>query len=640
MCGIAGIISTSKMSRDDIESMTSVLSHRGPDSSGIWISVEGNVQLGHQRLAVLDLSDAGHQPMHSSCSRYCISYNGEIYNANDIRNELQVNGITFRGTSDTEVVLEACARYGIVHAVQKFVGMFAFAIWDNQKKDLYLVRDRLGIKPLYWGRFGDLFLFASELKSLRRHPGWTVAIDRSALSTYIRYGYISAPQTIYQGIYKLEPGMMLKLTPGGTPDIQPYWKMGDAILNGMHNRFTGEDEDIILTTEKILNEVITSRMISDVPLGAFLSGGIDSTTVVAMMQHNSTRPVRTFSIGFHEQGYNEAEHARKIADYLGTDHTEFYVTPEDAINVIPSLQSIYDEPFADSSQIPTYLVSSLTREHVTVALSGDGGDEVFAGYNRYIFAKNLVNRLDWLTPAGRKFIHYIIYNFPPKFWTRLHSYLPGLRNIPQLGNKLYKFADILDLEKSDIYGKLTSQWFRPDEILIDGNKYFHERIVEKDLPIIETLIERMQYEDFTGYLPDDILTKVDRASMAVSLEVRVPLLDHRLVEHAWSLPLSMKIRNGKNKWILRQILNRYVPEHLVDRPKMGFGIPLDSWLRGPLREWAETLLDKNILNTQGFFNADAVHKKWNEHQSGDRNWQYQIWNILMFQAWHQQWMES
>ncbi|MGY8813372.1 MAG: asparagine synthase (glutamine-hydrolyzing) [Gammaproteobacteria bacterium] len=638
MCGLSGIISNSKVPRQLIESMTAVLGHRGPDSSGIWLADDGCAGLGHQRLSVIDLSSTGSQPMHSSCNRYCIIYNGEIYNANEIRQELQQSGRTFRGSSDTEVILESCAAIGVEESVRRLVGMFAFALWDKQQKVLYLVRDRLGIKPLYWGHFGGLFIFASELKSLRKHPGWKVEISPTALSTFMQYAYVPAPLSIYKGIFKLSPGSILKVKHGSSPEIYKYWTMEDVVANGKSHPLIANDEELISSTEKILEEAVASRMMADVPLGAFLSGGIDSSTVVALMQKNSMHPVKTFSIGFHEKNYNEADHAAYIARHLGTEHTEFYVTSKNAMDVIPLIPDMYDEPFADSSQIPTYLVSKLTSEHVTVALSGDGGDEVFAGYNRYYLADKLINKLVWLTPMGRYILRKTILTLPPRYWTNIFSKLPTKMNVPLVGDKLYKFADIIQLDKKDVYTKLVSHWCPPDTLVLNGGKSVSLSYHEQALSQIDTLIEQMQYQDLVRYLPDDILTKVDRASMAVSLEVRVPFLDHRLIEHAWRLPLSCKVRHGQGKWLLRQVLHKYVPSHLVERPKMGFGVPLDSWLRGPLREWAETLLDSQKLKSQGLLNAEIITKKWTEHLSGERNWQYQLWNVLMFQAWHEQMM--
>ena len=640
MCGISGILSDRQLTGDTIGPMTSVLAHRGPDGNGIWTSPDGKVSLGHQRLSIVDLSPAGAQPMHSSNNRYCISYNGEVYNAREIRDELTQLGTVFRGHSDTEVLLEACALYGVEKAVKMLVGMFAFALWDKAENVLYLVRDRLGIKPLYWGSFGGLFLFASELKSLRKHPGWSVEINRSALAAYMRHGYVPAPHSIYNGIYKLAPGSVLKIKPGQEPEISRYWTMEDTVAYGLRDRALCSEEEAVLATENRLEEAVRSRMIADVPLGAFLSGGIDSSTVVALMQKNSTRSIKTFSIGFHEQGYDEAVYAQGVAGHLGTEHTEFYVSPRDALDVIPLLPDIYDEPFADSSQIPTYLVSKLSRQHVTVALTGDGGDEIFAGYNRYYLVEYLLKKFTLLTPVGRRILKSFICAFPPAYWTWIVDKLPDNLSIPQAGDKLYKLANILSVDKSLVYRNLISIWQDPGELVPGAQE--PDSIISKTgvLSGFGSYLEQMQYLDTITYLPDDILTKVDRASMAVSLEARVPLLDHRLVEHAWSLPRSMMIRKNNTKWILRRILYKYVPEKLIERPKMGFAIPIDAWLRGPIRHWAESLLDRDKLVSQGYLNVELIHKKWNKHQSGESNWQYQLWNILMFQAWHERWINT
>ena len=643
MCGIAGILTNKQfLSKDQatslIESMTFALKHRGPDHGGIWIDPEGTISFGHRRLSIIDLSPAGNQPMHSSCQRYCIVYNGEVYNSAELKEELKSLGKKFKGHSDTEVIIEACSIWGVRETVNRLIGMFAFALWDKEKKILYLIRDRLGIKPLYWGRFGGLFLFSSELKSLRKHPGWRVEINRNSLACYVRHNYIPAPYTIYKGIHKLEPGCILEIGQNKDPKISQYWKLEDIVAKGLSNRKDFSDDESILLTEKVIESAVTARLISDVPLGAFLSGGIDSSVVVALMQKSSSKPIKSFSIGFHEKDYDEATYARDVAGHLGTEHTEFYVRPEDALEVIPGIPNFYDEPFADSSQIPTYLVSKLTRQHVTVALSGDGGDEVFAGYNRYFFAENLEKRLNYLPHSCKKLLRSLIYICPPTYWDRIFSLLPGKLRQFQAGDKLYKLADILSSDKFATYRKLVSHWENTEQLVVNSHEPETRLSSDPFIGEIHSYLEQMQYLDTITYLPDDILTKVDRASMAVALEARVPLLDHRVVEHAWSLPVSMKLRDGKSKWALRQILYKYVPSELVERPKMGFGVPIDSWLRGPLREWAESLLDKNMLEAQGYLNTQLVREKWEEHQSGKKNWQYHLWDILMFQAWFDRWM--
>jgi asparagine synthase (glutamine-hydrolysing) len=516
--------------------------------------------------------------------------------------------------------------------------MFAFSVWDRRTRTLYLVRDRLGIKPLYWARFGGLFLFGSELKSLRAHPGIDWRVNRSAIASFMRYSYIPAPHTIYENVYKLHPGTIMSIDGRAAMRTERFWTLEAAITRAAAGHADLSDAEAVTAAEDLMADAVSKRMIADVPLGAFLSGGIDSSTVVALMQKHSTKRVRTFSIGFHEPGYNEAVHAGRVARHLGTEHTEFYVSPKDAQDVIPLLADMFDEPFADSSQIPTYLVSRLTRRHVTVALSGDGGDEVFAGYNRYTLADRLVRGMKLLTGPGRRLLRSIIHVLPPRLWGRVFECMPGRLHVPQAGDKLYKLADILMEERRAIYTRLVSHWDRPGELVPEGGSAESLLTEDEFAATLDSFIEQMQYLDTITYLPDDILTKVDRASMAVSLEARVPLLDHRLVEFAWSLPVSMKVREGQGKWLLRQILHKYVPRELVERPKMGFGVPIDEWLRGPLREWAESLLDERRMREQGLLDPEPVRRKFAEHLSGKRNWQYHLWDVLMFQAWHARWM--
>ncbi|NNE38129.1 MAG: asparagine synthase (glutamine-hydrolyzing), partial [Gammaproteobacteria bacterium] len=591
------------------------------------------VSLGHQRLSVIDLSNAGNQPMHSESDRYCLVYNGEIYNAERLREELAVEGTRFRGSSDTEVVLELCARYPIDAAVKKLIGMFAFGLWDKQEKVLYLVRDRLGIKPLYYYHHAGLFLFASEIRSFHHHPGCNLQIDRHALKTFMQFGYIKAPETIYKNVFKLEPGTVLKLDGSGQVSTQKYWDF-DEIVSATPLSDTLHDEtEQIQSLEALLNDAVKSRLVSDVPLGAFLSGGIDSSLVVALMQKNNTSRVKTFSIGFDDKKFNEADYAKQVASQLNTDHSEFYISAPELLDTIPLIPGIYDEPFADPSQIPTYLVSKITREHVTVALSGDGGDEVFAGYKRYRSAKQLNDVYGYLTPIGRGMLQALIRGISNGQWNKLLETF----HVRHAGDKLYQLADLLSDSKSELYSHLVSHWYHPDQLVLDDHQddqYSNRLIANRNL---SGLIEQMQYIDTAGYLTDDILTKVDRASMAVSLETRVPILDHRVVEMAWQLPLSMKYRHGQGKWVLRQILNQYLPEELINRTKMGFSVPLASWLRGPLREWSEALIEKSRLDSEGYLNSTIVHEKWQQHQRGERNWQNQIWNVLMFQAWHERW---
>lgn len=618
--------------------MADALFMRGPDSSGTWCDPEIGLALGHRRLSIIDLSPAGHQPMVSANGRSVISYNGEIYNFKAIRAELHAAGVKLRGHSDTEVLLEAVEHWGIEDTSNRLVGMFAFALWDRKEQILYLVRDRLGIKPLYWGRFGDLFLFGSELKALREHPGCKPEVDRNALAAYMRHGYIPAPNTIYKNISKLSPGTILVLRQGQEPEIKTFWNIQSVSAQGLADRHDISDSEAVEKLHDLLTDAVTCRMIADVPLGALLSGGYDSSTVVALMQANSSSKVKTFSIGFMEQDYNEATHAKLVAAHLGTDHTELYVSPGEARNVIPGLPYIYDEPFADSSQIPTYLVSELTRRSVTVALSGDGGDEIFAGYNRYFQGNRFIEFRKKMPGFMRDVMDKSIHGLSPDSWSRLAAWLPTRYRIPAFGDKLYKLAGIMQSNPDDIYRSLVSHWNQPAEIVKNATEPDSVLMDEAYTAHISNIIERMQLLDTVTYLPDDILTKVDRASMAVSLEARVPLLDHRVVEYAWQLPLELKLRDNEGKWVLKQVLYKYLPRQLVDRPKMGFGVPIGDWLRGPLREWAESLLSRERLEREGFFHADPIRKKWQEHLSGSRNWQHHLWCVLMFQAWHERWM--
>ena len=643
MCGIAGILDLSGkagggVSPDSLSAMCEVLRHRGPDGDGAWIDNTAGIALGHRRLAIIDLSAAGAQPMISSCGRFVISYNGEVYNAPELRSELAASGRRFKGHSDTEVIVEGCAAWGIKATLERLIGMFTFAAWDRSERVLTLVRDRLGIKPIYWARFGGLLLFGSELKALRAHPGWRPELNRDALAAYMRYGYVPSPHTIYKGVNKLPPGTTLRARAGEEPRITPFWNLRGIALDGQRDRVPENEEEAADRLDALLNDAVSRRMEADVPLGAFLSGGIDSSAVVALMQANSTRPVRTLTIGFQEKDYDEAGHAAAVARHLGTDHAELYVSPAHARDVIPRLPEIYDEPFSDPSQIPTFLVSEMTRKHVTVALSGDGGDELFAGYNRYFQARAIVPLLERMPPKLRALGASAIRALPPAAWSALFMAVPGRFRPPQAGDKMHKLASVLTKDGDGFYQSLVSHWTEPERIVAGGREpdgLFSDPRLREAVP---DLVERMQYLDTLTYLPDDILTKVDRASMAVSLEARVPLLDHRVVAFSWSLPPAMKVRNGVGKWLLRQVLYRYVPPDLVDRPKMGFGVPIDAWLRGPLRDWAEELLDARRLKAEGVLNPAPIRAKWSEHLSGKSNWQYLLWDVLMFQAWKARWL--
>ena len=639
MCGITGLWQIESMDDILIQRMTDRLQHRGPDDSGEWHDPEAGIYLGHRRLAILDLSPAGHQPMVSACGRYVIVYNGEVYNFRELKKELVRLGYKFRGGSDTEVILAAIIQWGLTKAINRFVGMFAFALWDRKEGVLSLARDRLGIKPLYYGITGKGFAFSSELSPLTMVPGFKKKIDRRALALYLRHNYVPAPLSIYEGIKKLLPGHILTVREFGrqTETIQ-YWSALDIVRAGIENPFDGDKWEAVEELHILLKKATNCRMIADVPLGAFLSGGIDSSTVVALMQSQSSRPIKTFSIGNVIDSYDEAKYANKIAQYLGTDHTELYITPEQALEVIPSLPTMFDEPFADSSQIPTFLVSKLAHEKVTVSLSGDGGDELFGGYNRHQWAPRIWNRCGHWPVQLRKMISSAMNSVTPREWDKIFNLLrvvsKGKINFRMPGYKIQKLAGMLQASSpEELYKILASHWTNPTEVVKGVGQ--EPDIWTKAIPqaLYKDFTAFMMFMDLVTYLPDDILTKIDRASMAVSLEARVPLIDHRLVEFAWKLPMDLKIRNGCGKWILRQVLYRYVPKSLIERPKTGFGIPLDAWLRGPLREWVEALIDESRLKSQGFFYVKPIRQKWLEHLAGKRNWAYHLWDVLMFQAW-------
>jgi asparagine synthase (glutamine-hydrolysing) len=619
--------------------MSNTLIHRGPDDEGYWQDAEVGIALGHRRLAIVDLSPFGHQPMVSADGRYIIVFNGEVYNFLELRRQLESLGHKFRGHSDTEVMLASVTQWGLHEAIQRFNGMFAFALWDQKEQLLHLGRDRLGEKPLYYGFLGQTFLFASELKALRVHPSFQTEINRDALALYFRYNYVPAPYSIYQGIYKLPPGTLLTCNGVEThPTPVPYWSVKEAAEFGIAEPFTGSELEAVAHLEAVLKDAVGLRMVADVPLGAFLSGGIDSSTVVALMQAQSSQPVKTFSIGFYEHAYNEAQYAKQVAQHLGTNHTELYVRPQEALAVIPKLPMLYDEPFSDPSQIPTFLVSQLARQHVTVALSGDGGDELFAGYNRYFLCRSIWQKIGWIPEILRHSTAGALTSISPQTWDRglahFSALLPMKLRQLALGDKLHKLADIIAVPDSNaMYTRLISHREEKETLVIGGSELptaFSDRQSWTSLP---DFIQRMMYLDTVTYLPDDILVKVDRASMGVSLEGRIPLLDHRVVEFAWRVPLSMKTRDSQGKWLLRQVLYKYVPQKLIDRPKKGFSVPIATWLRGPLRDWAEALLDETRLHKQGFLNPQHIRQKWAEHQQGDRNWQYYLWEVLMFQSW-------
>lgn len=644
MCGLAGFLDRSgRVVQETVaQQMALALYSRGPDDAGAWVDATAGLALAHRRLSILDLSPAGHQPMLSACGRFVIVFNGEIYNHAELRAALESEGaaVAWRGHSDTETLLAACAAWGLEAALRRATGMFAFALWDRAERSLALVRDRLGEKPLYYGWQGDTFLFGSELKALRAHPAWQAGIDRAALARYMRLGYVPTPLTIWQGIRKLLPGSILMVAMdtlrGVLPEPTFYWRARDVASAGTSGDL--DDRQAIESLDALLRHGIGGQMVADVPLGAFLSGGVDSSTVVALMQAQASRPVRTFSIGFAESDYDEARHARAVAAHLGTDHTELLLTPADALGVIPRLPEMYDEPFGDSSQIPTHLVAALARQHVTVSLSGDGGDELFGGYNRYVWGRLLWQRTGHLPRGLRLLASRLITALGPRQWDSLGSILPRGMRQPALGDKLHKLAGVIDaVDADDLYQRLISQQREPESIVPGATAVEIWADAEANAFVGHDVSEGMMFHDLVGYLCDDILTKVDRAAMAVSLETRVPLLDHRIVEYAWRLPPHMKIRNGQGKWLLRQVLYRYVPRELIERPKQGFALPLDAWLRGPLRDWAEALLEEQRLRREGYLRPEPIREKWREHLSGRRNWQHWLWNVLMFQAWRERW---
>ena len=650
MCGIAGgIFSANSDYRlaDILARMNKVQVHRGPDDGDIWLDESTGVGLAHRRLAVIDLSREGRQPMISPSGRYVLVYNGEVYNYEDLRRTLDRcrGDFVWRGHSDTEVILAAIDHWGLVPAVQQFVGMFALAVWDRQEKVLNLVRDRIGIKPLYYGMAGRSIIFGSELKALRTHPQFTAQIDRQSLQDYLHYAYVPAPQTIYTQAWKLPAGHVLSIAlgvdrrPHSLPATEPYWSAEAVAIRGHRQPASISETDAVSQMTNIISEAVRSRMISDVPLGAFLSGGIDSSTIVALMQANSALPVKTFTIGFHEDGYDESRHAAAVAHHLGTEHTELYASHKAALDLIPDLPSVYCEPFADPSQIPTLLLSRLTRESVTVCLSGDGGDELFGGYNRHFIGKRLWPMMRPIPLGLRRMIARWLRTIPPHGWDAFFDVLRRCR-VPRRwlidtpGDRLHKLAQGLSAASPEqMYKRWISLWQSKDDVLNQGTGTNNRDVAEGLAGLDDDFTSQMMLRDLKGYLADDILVKLDRATMAASLEARVPMLDHRVVEAAWQLPLHFKVANGQGKRILRKILQQYVPARLVERPKTGFAVPLDTWLRGPLRDWAEALLNHDRIKRDGLLNAAPIRRKWREHLTGRRNWQYHLWVVLMFQAW-------
>lgn len=653
MCGIAGFWDTghrfgAEGGAQVLRRMTQAIAYRGPDDAGHFQQADAGVALGHRRLSIVDLSPEGHQPMASASGRYVIVFNGEVYNHNRLRSELHAAGVAFRGHSDTEVMLAAIDHWGLDVALTRFIGMFAFALWDHETHTLFLVRDRLGIKPLYCGWVGSVFVFASELKAITAMPGFANRVNRDALCLQLRHNYIPAPYSIYRGIHKLMPGTVLRVDQTlarASVDsnvlvarAQAYWSARDVAEVGVNAALELTDAEAIGELDRALRDAVALRMEADVPLGAFLSGGVDSSLVVALMQAQSTRPVQTFSIGFHEAAYDEAQHAKAVASHLRTDHHELYVTAQDALDVVPKLAAMFDEPFSDSSQIPTYLVSHMARQHVTVSLSGDGGDELFAGYTRYFLGEKLwrsTARLPWLLRRGLAQALRTTPLLSGQVMQLCMPLLPSSLRVKNPVDKIDRLAKLLSTPSLDaLYTGLVSHWDQPASLVLGAEGEPLTALTDpRRQAQLRDNVERMMFTDLVSYLPDDILTKIDRASMAVSLEARVPLLDHRVVELAWHLPMRQKIRDGHGKWLLRQVLYQYVPKALIERPKQGFGVPIEHWLRGPLRDWVEALLDERRLREEGYFDPAPIRRMWTEHLTGRVNEHYRLWDVLMFQAW-------
>ena len=641
MCGLAGFWAGNAREGDLAAVATSMadrIRHRGPDAGGVWVDAESGVAIAHRRLSILDLSPAGAQPMLSASGRWVLAYNGEVYNHLDLRKQLQGEGAApeWRGHSDTETLLAAIEAWGVETTLKRSVGMFALALWDRSERVLWLARDRIGEKPMYYGWQGDTFLFGSELKSLRAHPAFNASVDRGALALLLRHNYVPGPYSIYAGISKLPPGTWLRISAAqrdATP--MPYWSLADIAERGTASSFEGSETEALDELERLLGQAVRGQMVADVPLGALLSGGVDSTLITALMQANSSLPVRTFTIGFDELEHDESFHARAVAVHLGTDHTELRLSGGDALALVPQLPTIYDEPFADSSQLPTHLVMQLARQQLTVALSGDGGDEFFGGYNRYFLGPKVWNRIGWMPALLRQAVGAGLTALPVPILNRLGGALAHRAGIALPGHKAHKLGQRMRNVNSldDLYLALVTEWSDAGAMVVGSG--IPPNLLDQRMgwPQLADPVARMMALDGLTYLPDDILVKVDRAAMAVSLETRAPFLDRGVMEFAWTLPMSMKLRDGKGKWLLRQLLERHVPRALIDRPKRGFGIPLDDWLRGPLREWAETLLAEDRLRREGYFDPAPIRATWHRHVRGEASFGYRLWSVLMFQAW-------
>ena len=651
MCGFAGLLSTAGFTREELadhaDRMIAPLQHRGPDDRGTWIDERAGVALGFRRLAILDLSPHGHQPMHSPSGRFVIAFNGEIYNFADLRRALEPHGFAFHGHSDTEVILAAFEQWGIRDAVRRFIGMFAIAVWDTERRELTLVRDRLGKKPLYVYREPGLITFGSELKALFGGPAFDRSIDPASLASYLRYLCVPSPATIFTRAIKLPAAHLLTVADptAPLPAARAYWSLEQVAREGLAHPFAGDEHDAIEQLDGLLSDAVRCRLHSDVPLGALLSGGIDSSTVVALMQEASARPIKTYTIGFTEETFDESRHAADVAGYLGTDHTELRLSAEDAQALVPRLTGIFDEPFADPSQLPTLLVSQLARQQVTVALCGDGGDELFAGYNRYVYGARILPRVNRIPRMVRRPVGAGLGCVPAPAWDRLQQLTAAVMSgVPQehFGERVHKIGQLLSAgSMGDMYRSLLSAWQEPESLLSDAmtaaadRRDVTDRVFAGAGPV--QLLDRMMLADQLMYLPDDLLAKVDRASMAVSLEVRAPLLDHRVVEFSWRLPSSLKVRGALGKWILRQLLYRRVPKQIVDRPKMGFSVPIDQWLRGPLRSWAGDLL---FAGRGDWLDRTAVTRVWNDLIAGRPRAGTAVWAAVMLNAWRSRWLPA
>ena len=641
MCGFTGFVGKRRPQGANAaiaEGMALRISHRGPDDSGVWTDEESGVALAHRRLSIVDLSAAGHQPMTSASGRWVLVYNGEVYNHFELRARLESAGAapSWRGHSDTETLLAGFDAWGVDATLRLCVGMFAFAMWDRKERAIWLARDRIGEKPLYYGWQGDSLLFGSELKALRAHPDFRGEVDRGALSLLLRHNYVPSPYSIHKGIGKLPPGTWLRIGQGQRDAVPvAYWSFAEVAEHGVANPFFGSDADAVEALDYRMGVAVNRQLMADVPLGALLSGGIDSTAVTAVMQANSSQAVRTYTVGFEEEGYDEAVHARAIASHLGTNHTEMRLGGGDALALVPRLADMYDEPFADSSQLPTHLVMRMAREHVTVVLSGDGADELFGGYNRYLLGPKAWSKIRWIPRFGRSLLGRGMTAVPAAVIDKAVGRFPGNIGMALPGDKLHKLGSRLTRVKcvDDLYVSLVSEWADLPHAVLDGSTPVTLLDDRGGWPRLQDPVARMMALDTMTYLPDDILVKVDRASMAVSLEARAPYLDKDLVEFASSLPMHMKLRHGKGKWLMRQLLGRYVPDALMNRPKMGFGVPLDQWLRGPLRDWAESLLDRDRLRQEGYFDPGVIRDTWSKHLAGNASFGYRLWSVLMFQAW-------